>query len=85
MFVSRGIAVLSYDKRGIGQSSGHYPGDFASVTTIDQLAGDAAAAARFLVAQPGIDPKRVGLVGISQAGWIIPQAAVRSAVRSRGR
>jgi hypothetical protein len=78
VFVSRGIAVLSYDKRGIGQSSGHYPGDFASVTTIDQLAGDAAAAARFLAAQPGIDPKRVGLVGISQAGWIIPQAAVRS-------
>ena len=74
VFVSRGIAVLSYDKRGIGQSGGHYPGDFAGVTTIDQLAGDAAAAARFLTEQPGIDPKRIGLVGISQGGWIIPQA-----------
>jgi hypothetical protein len=77
-FVSRGIAVLSYDKRGIGQSGGHYPGDLASATAIDQLAGDAAAAARFLAAQPEIDARHVGLVGISQAGWIIPQAAVRA-------
>ena len=41
------------------------------------LARDAAAAARFLAKQPGIDPRRVGLAGQSQAGWIPPLAAAR--------
>jgi acetyl esterase/lipase len=30
---------------------------------------------RFLRAQPDVDPRRVGLAGNSQAGWIIPIAA----------
>jgi len=78
LFVARGIAVLAYDKRGIGQSGGTYTGSLASDETIKTLAGDAAAAARFLAAQAGIDPKRVGLYGLSQGGWIIPQAAVHA-------
>ena len=78
LFVSRGIAVLAYDKRGIGQSGGTYPGSLASDETIRTLAGDAAAAARLLAAQDGVDAKRVGLYGLSQGGWIIPQAAVRA-------
>jgi dienelactone hydrolase len=78
LFVSRGIAVLAYDKRGIGQSGGTYTGSLASDDTIKTLAGDAAAAARFLAAQNGIDAKRVGLYGLSQGGWIIPQAAIRA-------
>jgi uncharacterized protein len=78
LFVSRGIAVLAYDKRGIGQSGGTYTGSLASDDTIKTLAGDAAAAARFLAAQGGIDAKRVGFYGLSQGGWIIPQAAVRA-------
>jgi dienelactone hydrolase len=78
LFVSRGIAVLAYDKRGIGQSGGTYTGSLASDDTIKTLAGDAAAAARFLGAKNGIDAKRVGLYGLSQGGWIIPQAAVRA-------
>ena len=81
LFVSRGIAVLAYDKRGVGQSGGVYPGDLASEETINTLAGDAAAAARFLAAQPGIDRSRVGFYGLSQGGWIIPQAAVRAGGR----
>src|SRR5262249_22143268 len=32
----------------------------------------------FVAAQPGIDATRVGFTGISQGGWIIPQAAVRA-------
>jgi dipeptidyl aminopeptidase/acylaminoacyl peptidase len=78
VFVSRGVAVLAYDKRGVGQSSGRYPGSLASAATIGLLAGDALAAARFVAGQPGIDRARVGFYGISQAGWIIPQAAVRA-------
>jgi pimeloyl-ACP methyl ester carboxylesterase len=78
LFVSHGVAVLAYDKRGIGQSGGTYPGDLATDTTIATLAGDAVAAVQFLRAQSGIDPARVGFYGISQGGWIIPQAAVRA-------
>ena len=79
LFVAHGIAVLAYDKRGVGQSGGVYPGDLASEETINTLAGDASAAARFVAAQPGIDRSRVGFYGLSQGGWIIPQAAVRAA------
>jgi uncharacterized protein len=79
VFVSRGIAVLAYDKRGNGQSSGRYPGSLASESTIRTLAGDAVAAARFLASQSGIDRARVGFYGLSEGGWIIPQATVRAA------
>ena len=78
ILVRRGIAVLAYDKRGNGQSTGNYPGEQASSQTIDTLARDAQAAAAFLGAQPEIDARRVGLVGGSQAGWIIPLAASRT-------
>jgi len=77
LFVRHGVAVLVYDKRGVGQSSGSYPGESPTSGTIDVLARDAAAAVRFLAAQPEIDPARVGLTGHSQAGWIVPLAASR--------
>ncbi len=42
LLLSRGVAVLAYDKRGIGQSAGAYPGEFLGFPTIDVLARDAA-------------------------------------------
>lgn len=77
LLVRNGVAVLAYDKRGIGQSGGVYPGESPTAATIDVLARDAAAAVRFLARQPEIDPTRVGLAGHSQAGWIMPLAASR--------
>ena len=77
VLLRHGLAVLVYDKRGIGQSGGSYPGDSPTAAAIDTLARDAAAAARFLAAQPEIDRARVGLTGQSQAGWIAPLAASR--------
>jgi pimeloyl-ACP methyl ester carboxylesterase len=71
----RGVAVLADDKRGVGQSLGSYPGDLATDSTIEVLARDAQLEARFLARLPHIDPKRVGLLGDSQAGWIIAYAA----------
>ena len=67
-----GIAVLRYDKRGIGKSTG----DYAKATTMD-FADDAAAAAAFLRGRPEIDPRRVGLVGHSEGGLIVPIVATR--------
>ena len=72
-----GLAVLTYDKQGVGQSGGVFPGDRADGRSIGTLARDAEAAARFLAAQPGIDRPRVGLAGHSQGGWIAPLAASR--------
>ncbi|HWX08782.1 MAG TPA: CocE/NonD family hydrolase [Gaiellaceae bacterium] len=72
-----GIGVLADDKRGVGASAGLYPGDAASDGTIDLLARDAQTEARWLARLPQVDPKRVGLFGDSQAGWISALAAAR--------
>lgn len=79
LLLHNGVAVLAFDKRGVGASGGSYPGESPTETTIDQLARDAAAAARFLAGRAEIDPARVGLAGHSQAGWIMPLAATREA------
>ena len=63
-FASRGIAVLSWDKRGNGGSGGSL-----ATVNIDTMAADGEAAIRWLRARPEIDPKRVGVWGISQGGW----------------
>jgi pimeloyl-ACP methyl ester carboxylesterase len=72
-----GIAVIADDKRGIGQSRGAYPGERAVPSTIDVLARDAQAEARYLARLPKIDRARIGVMGDSQAGWIIALAAAR--------
>ena len=79
LLVDAGVAVLAYDKRGVAQSSGRYPGESPTTPTIDQLARDAQAAVRWVAGQPEVDAARVGLAGHSQAGWIMPLAASREA------
>jgi uncharacterized protein len=69
--------VIADDKRGVGQSQGRYPGDAATPTTIDVLARDAQAEARYLATLPEIDTTKIGVLGDSQAGWIIALAAAR--------
>jgi dienelactone hydrolase len=76
--VGRGVAVLGYDKRGIGQSRGVFPGIIASEEALSIYADDAVAATRFLAAQAEIDKRRVGFYGLSQGGWIMPLAASRA-------
>jgi len=66
----RGIAVLRYDDRGVGKSTG----SFASATSED-FAGDAWTAWQTLSARPEIDPKRLGLLGHSEGGLIAPMLA----------
>ena len=76
-FVEHGYAVLRYDKRGVGQSTGTYSnvGISNSNTMFALLASDAVAGVKFLRQQPSIDANRIGIAGASQAGWIIPVAA----------
>lgn len=68
-----GIASLRYDDRGTGESTG----DVANVTT-DLLADDAEWLFNWLRKQPGIDPKRVGIIGHSEGGSIAPIIASRN-------
>lgn len=76
-FVQKGFAVLLYDKRGIGDSSGVFERDCNTCPeNLELLASDAAAAFSLLAARPEVKPDRVGFLGVSQAGWIIPKAAV---------
>lgn len=65
-----GIAVLRVDDRGIGKSTG----DNAKFTSFDK-ADDVRTEVAWLHAQPGIDPKRIMLVGYSEGGLIAPMVA----------
>jgi dipeptidyl aminopeptidase/acylaminoacyl peptidase len=75
-----GFAVLAYDKRGVGDSTGEYTGigPANSERMFDLLAADALAGVEALARRPEVDRSRIGLVGISQGGWIAPLAASRS-------
>jgi pimeloyl-ACP methyl ester carboxylesterase len=66
-----GIAVLRYDDRGIGESTG----DFRSATSED-FAEDALAAVEYLKTRNGIN--KIGVAGHSEGGIIAPMAAVKS-------
>ena len=71
--VRHGIALLGYDKRGVGGSTG----DWRTVS-LEDLAGDALAAVKFLQSRKEIDLKRIGVLGASQGGWVAPLAASQS-------
>ena len=68
--VDAGIAVLSYDKRGVGSSSGDWLD-----SDLDGLAADAAAALGFLCGQPRVQAGTAGLLGHSEGGWVALRAA----------
>lgn len=65
-----GIAVLRYDDRGFGASTG----DHAAATSSD-FALDANAAHEYLLTRTEIDRRKIGFVGHSEGGMIAPVAA----------
>jgi dienelactone hydrolase len=71
-FARAGLAVLTFDKRGKGESTGDY-----GAATYADLAADASAALRFLRGRPGVDAARVGIWGLSQGAFIAPLVAGR--------
>ncbi|MCC6804045.1 MAG: alpha/beta hydrolase [Anaerolineae bacterium] len=60
-----GVAVLRYDDRGVGKSTG----DFGSATVSD-FAADAAAAIDYLLTRADINPDQIGLLGHSEGGLV---------------
>ena len=75
-----GFATLRYDKRGVGQSTGTFQelGSRNSESKVAELASDMLAGVEFLRARSDVDGARIGLMGVSQAGWIMADAAQRS-------
>jgi len=73
LFLRAGYAVLVYDKRGTGISTGSWQD-----AGVDELAGDALGAIAWLRQQTDILPDRIGLAGQSQGGWVICRALARS-------
>ena len=65
LFLQLGVALLYFDKRGVGLSEGRW-----HRTDLYERADDARAAVQFLRQQPGIDPERIGVVGHSQGGTV---------------
>jgi len=77
IYTGLGLDVLTYDKRGIGASTGSYPGEFPTEEALQTYADDSSAAIAFLARWPHVDPKRVGFHGGSQGGWTVPLAIFR--------
>lgn len=82
-FSSLGFAVLIYDKRGTGSSTGVRmdASTGAAMTNSrypDDLAADALAAMRLLQQRGDIDPHRIGFWGSSEGGMLAIQVAARS-------
>lgn len=68
-----GIAVLRYDDRGVGQSTG----DFKTATSAD-FATDVESAIAYLKTRNEINKKKIGLIGHSEGGLIAPIVAFKS-------
>ena len=65
-----GFAVLRFDDRGAGQSSGL----FGELRTVEADALDAIAVLRHLRSERGVDPARTGFIGFSEGGAVAPEA-----------
>jgi pimeloyl-ACP methyl ester carboxylesterase len=69
-FARHGFACLSWDKPGVGQSTGDH-----NAQTFRDRADEALAAVRFLRGRAEVSKERVGLWGHSQGGILAPLAA----------
>lgn len=68
-----GIAVLRYDDRGVGKSTGN----FLTATTFD-FADDVEAAVSFIRSRSDLNQLSIGLMGQSEGGLIAPMVASRN-------
>src|SRR5882724_768500 len=72
-FAKKGIAVLIYDKRGTGKSTGNW-----QTSTYEDLSEDCIAGIKYLKRQSKINSAEIGIFGHSQGGTISPLIISRS-------
>ncbi|MDX1645029.1 MAG: alpha/beta fold hydrolase, partial [Thermoanaerobaculia bacterium] len=74
-YAGKGFVVLTYDKRGSGDSSGSWIS-----SSLEDLAADLAAGLALLDARAEVDRNAIGVWAISQGGWVLPVSARMSDV-----
>lgn len=74
IFAERGLATLRIDFRGSGESEGLWED-----TTFSSQISDAIAALDFAQTVEGVDPERIGIIGLSQGGLVASGAAGQDA------
>jgi hypothetical protein len=72
IFLRNGYAAFSWDKPGSGESTGEFTDE------ITQRADILVDGIEVLTEHQSIDPDRIGLWGLSQAGWVMPLAIEQS-------
>ena len=68
-----GIAVLRFDKRGCGKSTGNY-----NKATSQDFANDVLAGVEYLKSRKEVNSNQIGLIGHSEGGIIAPMVATKS-------
>jgi len=66
----QGITSFSWDKPGVGRSSGDWQNQ-----SMDDRADEVIAAIEMLKNRSDIAPGNIGVIGYSQAGWVLPLVA----------
>lgn len=74
-FASIGFACFSWDKPGIGKSQGQW-----FEQTIVHRANEVTEAINKLTTVDIIDNQKIGLWGISQAGWVMPKVVAKNKI-----
>ncbi|WP_026704170.1 alpha/beta hydrolase family protein [Flavobacterium soli] len=69
----RGIGVLRFDDRGVGESKGD-----RNIATTKDFATDVSAAVEYLKTRKEVNIKKIGLIGHSEGGIIAPMVAANS-------
>jgi hypothetical protein len=72
LFAEKGWCSLSWDKPGVGDSEGDW-----QLQSMEDRASEVAAAIEFLRTQMDNGEGQIGLIGFSQAGWVLPKVANR--------
>ncbi|GAB6263030.1 alpha/beta hydrolase family protein [Photobacterium sp. R1] len=66
----KGFAIFSWDKPGVGKSTGRWLNQ-----SMSDRQSEVRAAAKAVQDKYGFTSKQTGLVGFSQAGWVLPELA----------
>lgn len=71
-FVCNGVNVLSYDQRGVGESTGNW-----FLTSPAQKAEDVVSVYDAFRRDRHVDARRIGVWGFSNGGWVAPLVTLR--------
>jgi uncharacterized protein len=69
LLLEAGVGVYSWDKPGVGESEGNWLHQ-----SMSDRAREADAALRAVQQIDYVNPSKVGFLGFSQAGWVVPEA-----------